>query len=324
MTEYDLNIPIFYGTSSDLARIDLSFMNGEIVACKGVKFRSFLKTLLSPERFKSSYEHIVNNQQNIVFEDKHFKRYAIMPIDINKPFLDDDWSHFHRLMLSLYPSDFNIIRVIHLNLSKHQYEIISYSDNSFQPSGDNYFDNFMYIGKSEYNFVKKYLWTYFHSSRNLKYVKYILSIFSSSFFDSNPIYQYLSLIICLEVIVYGNEQLTYRLKRNVALLCGNDVASCERIFENVNQLYKLRSAIVHGGINPKYQKFQEYFEYLQKLVAKLILELIIHDVPTVENLNNKLTALGYGQNHLISSKYKKFKYPLFDNIRLSYKTIQKY
>ena len=142
--------------------------------------------------------------------------------------------------------------------------------------------------------------------------------------DTNKIYQYLSLIICLEVTVHGPGELTYRLKRNIALLCGNSTESCTRIYENIDQLYSLRSAITHGNIKPSLKNFEEYFEYLKTLVARLIRELVVHNVPTVEQLNKKLTALGYGQNKLISQNYSPSKYPIIDNVKLSYTAIQKY
>jgi hypothetical protein len=96
------------------------------------------------------------------------------------------------------------------------------------------------------------------------------------------------------------------------------------IYANINELYKLRSDIVHGQINPSYKNFPEYFGYLKMLVARLIRELIIHNIQNVSELNKKITALGFGQNHLISEKYKRYKYPILDTMRLSYRSIGKY
>jgi hypothetical protein len=114
------------------------------------------------------------------------------------------------------------------------------------------------------------------------------------------------------------------LKRNTALLCGDNENACKRIYENVNQLYKLRSAVVHGNINPSYKNFREYHDYLKTLVGRLIRELTVHNISTVAALNEKLTELGYGQNKLVSQNYSQSKYPILENISLSYKAIQKY
>jgi hypothetical protein len=247
-----------------------------------------------------------------------------VPIDSQQPFLEEHWNHFHQMILSIYPSDFALIEVIHLDLYDGMYQSRGKSIYRFKSSGEKTFDNFMFIDSREYKFVRNYLKKYFFNSLNLKYIKYILGIYSNSFSETNAIYQYLSLIICLEVTVDGNEQLTYKLKRNTALLCGKSTRNCKRIYENVNQLYKLRSAIVHGNINPSYRNFKEYHSYLKTLVARLIRELVVHNIPTVAELNDKITELGYGQNKLISENYTSLKYPFIENVRLSYKAIQKY
>lgn len=227
-------------------------------------------------------------------------------------------------MLSVYPSDFSLVQTIQFDPIGQYYQCSGKSDIAFKPSGNGYFDNFMFITKAEYSFVKKYLANYFHSSLKLKYLKYLLSVYSNSFLENNPIFQYISLIICLEVIVEGKEQLTYKLRRNTALLCGNNIENCKRIFKNVEQLYKLRSAIVHGEIKPSYKHFKDYHSYLKMLVARLIRELVVHNIQTIEELNEKITSLGYGQNKQISKDYIYYKYPIVDNIHLSYKAIQKY
>ena len=325
MPQNGLDIPIFYGTYADLTRLDLSFVNAKIVLHKGKHFREAFKKMLHPDVFQYSYASAIDDYENYpIYEGNKVRRYAIVPIDYKKPFLEEHWNHFHQMMLSIYPSDFALLEIIHLDFHNGQYQSGGKSFYNFNSSGEDTFDNFMFIAPQEYKFVRNYLKKYFHSSLNLQYVKYILGTYSNSFKENNPIYQYLSLIICLEVTVEGNEQLTYKLRRNTALLCGNTLDSCKRIYENVNQLYKLRSAVVHGNINPSYKNFREYHDYLKTLVARLIRELIVHNVPTVPELNEKLTALGYGQNELISKNYSPSKYPIVDNISLSYKAIQKY
>ena len=325
MLQNQIHIPVFYGTFANLTKIDLDFMNARIVLYKGRHFREAFQKLLHPEVFQYSYLDAVYEDKNyIIIDSNRTRRYAIVPIDYNKPFLEEHWNHFHQMMLSIYPSDFALLEVIHLDLYKEQYEIGGKSIFDFKRSGSGYSDNFMFILPQEYKFVRSYLKRYFQSSLHLKYVKYILGVYSNSFSESNPIYQYLSLIICLEVTVEGNEQLTYKLRRNIALICGSNQDSCERIYENINQLYKLRSAIVHGDISPSYKNYREYHDYLKQLVARLIRELIVHNISTVTELNKRITALGYGQYDQISKNYSASRCPIVGNVRLFYKAIQKY
>jgi hypothetical protein len=325
MIEEKIDIPIFYGTFADLTQIDLSFINGKFVRQKGKLFRQFLKSVLHKNYFDSDLLEIMKDYENeYLFEGNKAYSYALIPLDTKKALEPKNYHHFHQLILSIFPSDFSIIKTINLEYFEDGYTLRSIYADRFTPTGDGTFDNFMHVSKGEYRYVKKYLEDYFQPSAKLKYLKYILSVYSSALSEQNLIYQYLSLIICLEVIVEGNEQLTYRLKRNVALLCGQNVKSCKIIYSNIDQLYKLRSAIVHGNIDPSFKNFQEYREYLITLVARVIRELIAHNIPTINELNDKITSLGYGQNNLMSSGYKKSEYPLIDNIRLRYKAIQKY
>lgn len=325
MPQNRLDIPVFYGTFANLTKLDLSFINAKIVLHKGNHFRNFFKTLLHPDVFQYSYSSAVYDYENYpIYEGNKIKRYAIIPIDYRKPFLEEHWHHFYQMMLSIYPSDFALIEIIHLDPYNGKFQCGGKSYYDFNTSGDGTFDHFMFIAPQEYRFVRNYLKQYFYSSLRLNYLKYILSMYSNSFKEISPTYQYISLIICLEVIVEGKEQLTYKLRRNTALLCGETIESCKRIYKNVDQLYKLRSAIVHGAIKPSYKNFKEYHAYLKKLVARLIRELIVHNIPTIEELNEKLTVLGYGQNEKLSKKYVPSRYPIVDNIHLSFQAIQKY
>ncbi len=325
MIQEQIDIPVFYGTFADLTKINLHFINGKIVRHDGKLFKKFFKSVLSQDDFNSDFSKIIkkHNNENL-YEGDHVWSYAIIPVDIEKAFESDNWNHFYQLMLSVFPSDFSLIKTINLVYLEDKYKLRSIYATPFSETGNDAFDNFMFIAPEEYRFVRYYLKKYFKTSFDLKYLKYILSVYSDALRDKNSIYKYLSLIICLEVIVEGNEQLTYRLKRNVALLCGQNVESCKIIYNNVGQLYKLRSAIIHGNIKPSYKNFIEYNDYLKMLVAKLIRELIVHNIPTINELNDKITVLGYGQNNLLSLNYKSSKHPILDNIRLSYKTIQEY
>lgn len=325
MTTKRIEIPVYYGSDADLTKLDISFINARIVVYKGTNFRNSFKEFLEPTDFKRSYSYATTRTDETNYHvDKYVKLYAIIPIDISKPFINNDIYHFYQLLLANFPSDLSRVKVISLDPLGKKFQCVSVSQYTFKSSGEKYFDNFLYIYKTEYKFIRNFIKNYFDSSNKLNYVKYIMSVYTNSFSEYNPIYQFISLMICLEVIVEGKEQLTYKIKRNVAILCGKNLNSCRIIYKNIDQLYKLRSAIVHGDIEPSYKNFKEYFQYLKKLVARLIRELIVHNISTVRELNEKLTEIGYSQNHLLSKDYVYSKYPIIDNIQLGYRAIQKY
>jgi hypothetical protein len=325
MTTKPIEIPVYYGSYADLTKLDISFINAKIVVYKGTNFRNAFKGFLEPNDFNQSYSFATDKtDETNFFVDKRVKLYAIIPIDISKPFNKDDIFHFYQLLLANFPSDLSIVKIISLIPLDNKFQCGAVSQNRFKPSGDEYFENFLYIHKTEYKFIRNFIKGHFVTSNKLTYVKYILSVYTNSFFEFSPIYQFISLMICLEVMVEGKEQLTYKIKRNVAILCGKNAESCRLIYKNIDQLYKLRSAIVHGEINPSYRNFKEYHQYLKKLVARLIRELIVHNISTIKELNEKLTEIGYSQNHLLSKGYVYSKYPIMDNMQLSYKAIKKH
>ena len=71
--------------------------------------------------------------------------------------------------------------------------------------------------------------------------------------------------MALESLIDGSQELIYRLRRSTGLLCGENVESCRRIYNNINKSYKVRSKIIHGE---KYDlgKIFEYLEPLQAIV----------------------------------------------------------
>lgn len=325
MTNKNIEINIFYGSVSDLTKIDLHYINAKIVVYKGTKFRNAFKNFTTAEDFKRSYTFATDRtDEDTFYVSKSIKLYAIIPLDIVKPFENEDIVHFYQMLLAIFPSDLSIVKTIYLSQNNDYFSCDSISVYTFKSTGERFIENFLYIHKTEFRYTRNFIKKYFKSAKQLKYLKYILSLYSNSFLENNSIYQFISLIICLEVIVEGKEQLTYRIKRNTAILCGNDIESCKLIYKNVAQLYTLRSAILHGEIKPSYKNFKEYHRYLIKLVAKLIRELIVHNISTMTELNDKLTAAGYSQNYLLSENYVSSKYPIIDNIKLNYNAIQKY
>lgn len=324
MHQNTVDIPVFYGTFADLTRINLDFVNAKIVLYRGRAFMSTLKRLLSEEEFDLVYEDLKLNGNNPeIIENSALRRFAIIPINTEKAFLRKYWMHFYQLLLAIYPSDFSLLEEIHLHTVAQSYEYTGYSTYQFRTTGKNYSNNFLKMKKSEYRFFRDHFKNYFFSSLKLKYLKYMISVYSASFQEPNPIFRYISLIICLEIIVEGREQLSYRIKRNTAILCGTTVDNCTLIFNNVNQLYKLRSAILHGQVKPNNKHFEEYHSYLRNLVSTLIIELAVHNIPTVAELNQKITSLGFGQRSFISSNYLRLKHPLSNEAPLA-KALPKY
>ncbi|MBF9220931.1 HEPN domain-containing protein [Hymenobacter ruricola] len=139
------------------------------------------------------------------------------------------------------------------------------------------------------------------------YVRNAIKYYLDSFNVNSIEMSFICLCICLETIVPGNEQLSYRFRRNLAVLCSESYERGNKIYKNANLLYNYRSKLVHSGMNSKdFAKFELFFEYAQILASRMIIEMLLHDIPKIDELDKKLTELGFGQGSMISEGYKKF------------------
>jgi hypothetical protein len=107
----------------------------------------------------------------------------------------------------------------------------------------------------------------------------------------------------METIVEGKEQLSYRIRRNFALLNGSTVEECRLIEKNVQKIYELRSKLVHGETSKTYEELQPNFNYLRSLISFAIIELINTGSIDRITLNQKINELGYGDKYKLCSTY---------------------
>ena len=67
----------------------------------------------------------------------------------------------------------------------------------------------------------------------------------------------------------------------------------------------MRSKIIHGTEFDD-DLVSEYLKYLQNIVSKIIIELLIHGIENIETLNYKITKIGFGDRNKISNNWKEF------------------
>jgi hypothetical protein len=140
----------------------------------------------------------------------------------------------------------------------------------------------------------------------VSYIKLALEYFIISTEIKNISLAFVALNICLEVFVKGNLELKYRISRHLSIICGKNEESSLNIFQNIQKLYDLRSAIVHGEIINKYEIVKEYYDYLNFLVSVSIIEISKHsveEIDTLQKLDQKLSSLAFGQYRKLTSRY---------------------
>ena len=229
------------------------------------------------------------------------------PSDKNDPPSESDFQEVINILRVLHPSEVYIHNVFQTQYDKSFGTQItawsqseSYAWHKYDHPEKHFFiypeDNF-----SETNELLKIFIQY----KDINYISNAIKYYSDSFYVNSPEMSFICLCICLETIVPGREQLSFRFRRNLAVLCSGSEENGKKIFENAKLLYTYRSALVHSGMSKKdYEKFDLFFKYAQFLSSRMIIEMVLHNVPSIEKLDKKITELGFGSKQKISENYK--------------------
>ena len=157
------------------------------------------------------------------------------------------------------------------------------------------------------NDINKFIKLSFKRLEQNNYISIAIENYIQSYSASHYHYQFLTLLFCLECVIQQESELSYRLKRFISILCGEKPYNCNIIFQNISELYNIRSSIVHGGNMTKFQKnLFENLNVLQSIASQTIIELLIHNITDISLLNKKLTVLGYGERSKLSDDYQVF------------------
>ncbi len=124
-------------------------------------------------------------------------------------------------------------------------------------------------------------------------VKTMLLFFHESCRSSNLYLSFITRVIILEMLIEGNAELSYRLKRSVAVLLGRDKEESVKIAESVNIIYRERSKFLHDGKTDKISDdlMDLTYDYARRVVANL---MCIPD--DIKNIRSTLEQAGYGDD----------------------------
>lgn len=132
-----------------------------------------------------------------------------------------------------------------------------------------------------------------------KWKRNIISSFDESMYSENLAYKFIALVMALEGLIQGNNELSYRISRHVAVLIGNSESDSKDIFRFIKEMYGIRSKHVHG--ENVIIKLEDYVK-LYHLVRRVIIKILYFDKDQ-KNLEDILTAEGYGSNPVESPEY---------------------
>lgn len=294
-----IKIPILVGSLIDLKSFEFTFKDIAIVNVKSRKFQNYLnKYLPFFDKEQKSSEHVKDYLEHLPYSGG--EAYAIIKIN---PLIDYNYSDIFdvwRMLLVLYPSDLQIIALLEY-ISENTGITASFWHHRYSGS----YPGKGLIDKGDFSSVNEFIRNYFSKLNSNKYIDFIIGNYISSYDVSQHEFQFLSLCICLEAVIEGTNELNYRLRRSVAIICGENEYIAEFIFQNLKKVYTLRSKIVHGG-DFDIQKVIDYTYYLRAIVSRLLIELLIHDIPSTKLLDDIITKIGFGDRNKISKNWKNY------------------
>ncbi len=297
-----ITIPILCSSRYDLNKFDFSFKDITIYDITSKEFSDYIEEQ-QPDLFEQNFNYFDSIIKNIHFD--YDKRYAIVKNNPKLNFNHLDVINVWKILLIIFPSDLQIEHEVNFKFEDNFFQRTSMATWNRRSTGE-YPGEFLNSLDEDLEEINEYIKTVFDKLNLENYIGLTIENYITSYSASHFHFQYLTLCIALESIIYGNQELTYRLKRNVSIICGEDEFNCNIIFENLNKLYNLRSKIIHGETYDL-KKVLEYLKPIKSIVSRTIIELLIHDFEKKDLLNHRLTEIGFGDRKKISKAWKYYK-----------------
>jgi hypothetical protein len=297
----NIEIPILSGSYLDLTLIDMSFKAISIIDIQSAAFKEY-----STKHSRPDDDGYTFSVMHTIFKDMYGdydKKYAVVPNNPTDSFDGEDIFNVWKILLIVHPSDLQIEYELNFQVEDGYLQTSGYVGHNRRYTGD-------YPGKPLINTPKvipeinEFIKRVFPLLNRTDYLGLCMYHYLTSYTASHYHYQYTSLFTALDCLISNGTELQYRLKRGIAILCGEDEYTSSLIFDKVHELSQLRNDIVHG--NPYLMiNVHNYLPNLKSLVSRVIIELLIHDL-TQDALNDAFKRLGFGQREKLSKNWKEY------------------
>lgn len=313
----EITIPILSGSYFDLSKFDFSFKNIRIMNISSKEFEDYIESQ-QPD-FKASNMIFFEEIKEII-NLEYDQKYAIVYNDPKKEFNYQDLLNVWKFLLIIFPSDLQIEHEVHFDFEDNFFQRSHMTSWNKQITGE-YPGEPLFAMEEDVMEINNYAKIVFNRLNLSNYIGIAIENYITSYSASHMHYQYLTLCIALESIIFGNQELTYRLRRTVAILCGKDEWNCKNIFDNLNKLYSLRSKIIHGE-DYRLDKVLEYMTPLRAIVSRTIIELLLHNITKNEQLNQRITEIGFGDRQKISENWQHFQLNISTMVESNWKKLE--
>lgn len=296
-----IDIPILAGSFFDLAKFDFSFKDISIIDIESEEFKNYLEKFSHPSddgNNFSSVKHILSDKLG-----EWDKKYAVIKTNPLEEFNQVEIGNVWKILLIIFPGHLREEHELHFFIEEGFLSTTGYSsEHKVYP--DQFPGAPLNCTDRKVAEINEFIHLVLDRLNRTDYIGLAIYNYIISYSASHYHYQFTSLFTSLDCLVNNESELQYRLKRMIAILCGEDMDSCKHIFKNVNTLALIRNDIVHGN-NYDAIDCMESILPLQSLVSFTITELLIHNI-SKDDLNETITRLGFGDRNKISNSWKAF------------------
>jgi hypothetical protein len=303
----DIKIAIFSSEGIALDNINLAFLN-----LKFIKIGELQKYIRQFDEYEQTEESLKHHKQDFDIDSL----YALVPDNFRIQNAVNIYEDIYCAFLILYPSSITICSITN-------YELLSDSYGHF--SGETTWGGIKNglhrklvsdFKLDDRSLVEEFIKFFCSSKKRFpKYLELCISNYINHYFIWHDNLSFISLCMSMETIVEGKEQVSYKIRRNMAVLNGSSVEECRQLEKNVRKIYELRSGLVHGETAKSYDELKVYFDYLRDLIALTILEIITMGFPDRLILNQKINESGYGEKSKLWQIYNQQYDTRFNRVR---------
>lgn len=133
-----------------------------------------------------------------------------------------------------------------------------------------------------------------------KHLQHLVDVYISAIRLEQLYLRYLMFMMMAEMLVKDDSTsgVTYKIRRVIAVLLGTDMKQCDVIFQNMNNLYAVRSQIVHSAVTDKLTK--DKIQYMHTVACEILNTFMLGEVD-LSSLFSNSTKYGFGQRkHLLN------------------------
>ena len=200
-----ITIPVLCSSHFNLSKFDFSFKGISIYDLTSVEFKAYLEKQ-QPDFLEQNFSHFAAIIEKI--QSEYDKKYVIVKNEPKVNFNYNDIQNIWKFLLIIFPSDLQIEHEANFKFKDNFFQRTSMTSWNRRYTGE--YPGVLLIARDEdVAEINEYAKLIFENLNLNNYIGISIENYITSYSASHFHYQYLTLCIALESIIYGNQELSY-------------------------------------------------------------------------------------------------------------------